>query len=64
LVAIVDAAAAQQALEILNSHPAAHQGAIIGEVTDRHPHEVELLNAFGSGRLLDLLSGEQMPRIC
>jgi hydrogenase expression/formation protein HypE len=64
LVAIVDAAAAEQALEILNSHPAAHQGAIIGEVTDRHPHEVELLNAFGSGRLLDLLSGEQMPRIC
>ena len=29
-----------------------------------HPGSVELRSAFGSGRLLDLLSGEQMPRIC
>ena len=64
LVAIVEPGAAQQALEILAAHPAAHGAAVIGEVTQRHPREVELLNAFGSGRLLDLLSGEQMPRIC
>jgi hydrogenase expression/formation protein HypE len=64
LIAIVDAAAAPLALEILTAHPAAHGPALIGEVTERHPREVELLNAFGSGRLLDLLSGEQMPRIC
>lgn len=64
LVAMVDAAAAHQALEILTRNPAAHGPAIIGEVTARHPHEVEVRNAFGSGRLLDLLSGEQMPRIC
>jgi hydrogenase expression/formation protein HypE len=64
LVAVVDPSAAQEALEILTTHPAARGGVLIGEVTDRHPREVELLNAFGSGRLLDLLSGEQMPRIC
>jgi len=64
LVAIVDPSAEQEALAILTAHPAAQGPALIGEVIDRHPREVELLNAFGSGRLLDLLSGEQMPRIC
>ncbi len=64
LTAIVDGAAAEEALEILAAHPAAHGPAIIGQVTDQHPGEVELFNDFGSGRLLDLLSGEQMPRIC
>lgn len=64
LVAIVADDAADEALEIMSQHSAAHGPAIIGQVTDRHPGDVELRNAFGSGRLLDLLSGEQMPRIC
>ncbi|MCU0872476.1 MAG: hydrogenase expression/formation protein HypE, partial [Pirellulaceae bacterium] len=64
LVAFVPAAAADRALRILQQHPAADQPALIGTVTDKHPGSVELRSAFGSGRLLDLLSGEQMPRIC
>jgi hydrogenase expression/formation protein HypE len=64
LVALVEQGAAEETLAILQAHPAAHAPAIIGEVTERHPGEVELLNDFGSGRLLDLPSGEQMPRIC
>ena len=64
LVAFVPAAAADRALQILQQHPAADQPAMIGTVTDKHPGSVELRSAFGSGRLLDLLSGEQMPRIC
>ncbi len=64
LVAFVPAAAADRALQILQQHPAADQPAIIGTVTAAHPGVVELRSAFGSGRLLDLLSGEQMPRIC
>ena len=38
--------------------------AIIGTVTSQHPGAVQLQNVLGGGRLLDLLSGEQMPRIC
>jgi hydrogenase expression/formation protein HypE len=64
LVAFVARQAAKEALRIMDAHPAAPCPAIIGEVTAHHPHEVELLNSFGSGRLLELLSGEQMPRIC
>ncbi len=64
LVAFVDPQAADEALRIMAAHPAAPAAAVIGEVTTRHPREVELHNAFGSGRLLDLPAGEQMPRIC
>jgi hydrogenase expression/formation protein HypE len=64
LIAIVTERAADQALAIMQAHAAAPQPAIIGTATARHPGSVELRNPFGSGRLLDLLSGEQMPRIC
>jgi len=64
LVAFVPPAAAGEALQILERHPAAAQPAVIGTVRDTHPGSVVLRSAFGSGRLLDLLSGEQMPRIC
>lgn len=64
LVAFVPSTTADHALQILQQHPATAQPAIIGAVTDEHPGRVELRSAFGSGRLLDLLSGEQMPRIC
>jgi len=64
LVAFVPAAAAGRALQIMRQHPATVEPATIGTVTEKHPGGVELRSAFGSGRLLDLLSGEQMPRIC
>jgi len=64
LVAFVPAVAASRAMQILTHHPATAQPAEIGTVCDTHPGSVVLRSAFGSGRLLDLLSGEQMPRIC
>jgi len=51
-------------LDILRHHPAAYNPAIIGRVTDAHPRSVEVQSPMGGGRILDLLSGEQMPRIC
>jgi hydrogenase expression/formation protein HypE len=64
LVAVVAAEAAERALAILASHPATCGPASIGTVTDQSRGDVELRTAFGVGRLLDLPSGEQMPRIC
>lgn len=64
LVAFVPAAAADRAIEILRRHPAAHSPAIIGTVTSQHPGLVELRSRLGGSRIVDLLSGEQMPRIC
>lgn len=64
LVAFVAPAAVERALEIMGRHPAAPQPVLIGHVVDVHPGTVELRGRLGGSRILDLLSGEQMPRIC
>jgi hydrogenase expression/formation protein HypE len=64
LVAMVAPAAAGHALEVLRRHPAAHGPAIVGRVVAEHAGTVEVRGLLGGGRILDLLSGEQMPRIC
>lgn len=64
LVAMVPAAAADRALALMRRHAVAHNAAIIGRVTSAHPGVVELRGPIGAARILDLLSGEQMPRIC
>lgn len=64
LVAIVPAEAAECTLEAMRAQPVASQAAIIGTVTDTRPGTVELRSPLGSARIVDLLSGEQFPRIC
>ena len=64
LVALVPAAALRSTLAILRSHPGAPEPAVIGTVTDTHAGTVELRSPLGGRRIVDLLSGEQMPRIC
>lgn len=63
LVAFAAPESADAVLDAMQGHPAAAGPALIGTVTDRHPGTVELRSSMG-GRILDLLSGEQMPRIC
>jgi hydrogenase expression/formation protein HypE len=64
LVAFVPASSAAGVLEAMQRHPAAVGPARIGMVRAEHPGMVELHTRFGGGRVVDLLSGEQMPRIC
>jgi hydrogenase expression/formation protein HypE len=64
LVAFVPPSAADRVLEAMRRHPAAVDPCRIGTVTDSHVGTVELRGRFGGGRIVDLLSGEQMPRIC
>ncbi len=64
LVAFVPASSADRVLEVMRRHPAAVGPARIGVVTRSHAAVVELRVRFGGGRIVDLLSGEQMPRIC
>jgi len=64
LVAIVPAEAADCTLETMRAHPVASQAAIVGTVTDTGPGTVELHGPLGGARIVDLLSGEQLPRIC
>jgi len=55
---------AEKALKILRSHPEGAQSAIIGRVTDEHPGIVRLRTLVDSTRIVDMLTGEQLPRIC
>jgi len=64
LVAVVARRAAEQAMAIMQRHAAAPQPAIIGTVAPAHPGTVVLKGILGGERIVDLLSGEQMPRIC
>ena len=62
-VAWVPAAQAEQAAAILRAH-GCEEAAVIGEVVDAHPGVVILFDEAGGERILDMIAGEQLPRIC
>jgi hydrogenase expression/formation protein HypE len=64
VVVVVDGAEADQALATLRAHPLGEQAAIIGRVTTDPPGIVQLRTAFGGTRIVDLLVGDPLPRIC
>jgi len=64
LVAIVPADAADEVVNAMRKHPAGGEAAIIGEVVESTYPVVTLNTGFGGGRIVDLLVGEQLPRIC
>ena len=64
LVAIVALSHAQAALKGLQGHPLGKDAAIIGRVTEDHPRMVVMRTPFGTTRIVDMLAGDQLPRIC
>ena len=64
LVAIVDGAEAEAALAAMRSHPLGQGAAIIGAVKDDPPTLVLLKTEFGGTRIVDMLIGDPLPRIC
>ena len=64
LVAVVDGAEAEAALEAIRSHPLGEGAAIVGTVKDDPPGLVLLKTEFGGTRIVDMLIGDPLPRIC
>jgi hydrogenase expression/formation protein HypE len=64
LLAIVPPGDASAVLAAMKSHPLAKEAALIGEVTAEHPGFVLMKTRVGGTRVVDMLSGEQLPRIC
>lgn len=67
MVCVVAADAADAALAAMRQSPYGQNAAIIGEVGEMRPDrgpKVYVRNAFGGRRILDMLVGEQLPRIC
>ncbi len=64
LLAIVAPEIADAVLEAMRQHPLGQEAAIIGEIVDAHPGKVFMRSRIGGTRVVDMLSGEQLPRIC
>ena len=64
LAAFIAPAAAERALGALRSVPGCEQAALIGEVTAAEPGMVLVETSFGGRRVMDLLAGDPLPRIC
>ncbi len=64
LVAVIPREHADALLETMQRHPAGEGSTLIGEVVESPAATVVLATAFGGERLIDMLVGEQLPRIC
>jgi hydrogenase expression/formation protein HypE len=64
LVAIADSADADKILTQMKKNGYGRDAAVIGEVTDEHCGKVVMKTKLGPSRIVDMISGELLPRIC
>lgn len=64
LIAIVAQEASGRLLSAMRAHPLGRDAAVIGEAVADDQCFVQMTTSFGGGRIVDWLSGEQLPRIC
>ncbi|MFH2138704.1 MAG: hydrogenase expression/formation protein HypE [Candidatus Omnitrophota bacterium] len=63
-ICIVPEKYAQAAVKTIKAHEIGNQAAIIGRVNKQNPGQVTIKTSIGTSRFVDMLSGEQLPRIC
>ena len=64
LIAIVDAEVADQVVETMRAHEAGAHAKIVGHIQEDPSGMVLLKTAIGGTRIVEMLSGDQLPRIC
>lgn len=64
LLAVLPPDQARFALDAMRAHPLGREAVIIGQVVDQHPGMVTMKTRVGGTRVVEMLSGEQLPRIC
>lgn len=64
MLIFVDKEYTREVLRVMHQHDYGRAGRIIGEVVDKSPGKVGLRTQIGGVRLLDMLIGDQLPRIC
>ena len=64
LIAIVGGHDAKKVLERMRGHQHGQEAQIIGEVVGDHPRMVVMRTGIGGTRIVDMMLGEQLPRIC
>lgn len=64
LMAIVPSDVVDKTLNVIRQEPNGKNAMVIGEVIDEHPGRVFMKTRIGGERVVDMLTGEQLPRIC
>lgn len=64
VVAIVPSNDAEKVVEVMRKNEYGNEAQIIGEVVEKHPGRVILKTLIGGKRIIDMLPGDQLPRIC
>lgn len=64
LIAVVPAEVTDSILQAMKNHPLGKKAAVIGKVVADHPGLVTMKTSIGGRRVVDMLTGEQLPRIC
>jgi hydrogenase expression/formation protein HypE len=63
-IAFVDADHAEHAIEIIDSRIGGTEACVIGRVEETRSGNVTMTSLIGALRIVDMFSGEQLPRIC
>jgi hydrogenase expression/formation protein HypE len=64
LIALVPADVVECVMTTMQAHPLGKDAVVIGEIVADHPGTVIMKSSIGGHRVVDMLSGEQLPRIC
>lgn len=64
VVIVVAEEDADKVVSAMRQHEYGKDAAVIGEITDAHPGRAWLNTSVGGNRIIDMLAGEQLPRIC
>ena len=63
-ISVVDGSIADEYVAQMRNHDRCRHAAIIGEIVAEHPRQVVLTSAIGGKRVVNMMVGEQLPRIC
>ncbi len=64
VIIIVAPEDAEKVVEVMRKNEFGKESAIIGEISEEHPGKAILKTGIGGKRIIDMLAGEQLPRIC
>ncbi|MCX8083258.1 MAG: hydrogenase expression/formation protein HypE [bacterium] len=64
VIVICDEKDTEKVLSVMRKHPSGKKATVIGEVIDEYKGQVVMKTLAGSLRIIDMLSGSQLPRIC
>lgn len=64
ILTVVDAHDAEKTVSLMREHPLGREATVVGEIEDSHKGKAWMNTVVGGKRIIEMLSGQQLPRIC